>query len=563
MMIPFALFRRRYAQLLLAGGIVSNEPLLSTSLAGVETNRPSPELMTFEAIERHWESIPNDQLRTAADRGDVTAQSLLGWRLLYGRNGQTNHAAGADLLRKAAEQGFAYAQCQYGWLHEEGRGVAKNRDTAMDWTIKSAEQGFTPAEVNLGWLYSYDKVKPGQTITGNYPVAAEWYAKAAQKGHANAQFLLAELYHYGKLGDAQRSNCIPWYIKAARQGHTKAQGVVGSLHRYYPKSQLLSSNDIISQLRQAAEKGDLSAQLGLARRLRDGDGVAKDSAEAFKWMQRAANNPAQNTRVSDAQYELACMYEDGLGVARNLSEASRWFLSAAGESPDAQFRVGRMFEEGAGVTKDLRQAAEFYSRAATRGFGTFQGEAAKRFLRLYAAGEGLPKDQDQVERQVKQFRDFGDLTRTNASVQFYLGEIYHLGKVVSKDDGIAVEHYSKAAKLGSAEGQNRIGEMWAAGMQGQSDAVEAASWFRKAAMQGLADAQYNLGMCRLNGNGVERNPTEAWQWLQLAAIQGHDKAISTREALERTMPPEHITEAKAKVASFKPVIERGSPLIGR
>ena len=515
--------------------------LFSMVMAGAiygQNDTPPAALLTFSDIEARWGTTPRDKLEAAAQSGDVTAQSLLGWQLLYGRNQPTNHTRGANWLRQAAEKGFAYAQFQFGWIHEEGRGVTKNREIAMDWTIKSADQGFTPAEVNLGWMHSFDKVKPGQTVTGNYPEAAEWYTKAAQKGHANAQFLLAEIYHEGKLGNDQRTNCIPWFLKAAKQGHAKAQAIIGSLARYYPNNELLKSDQIIPHLRDAAAKGELSAQLGLARRLRDGDGVAKNPTEALQWMKRAASNQARNTRVSDAQYELASMYETGAGGERNLSEAWRLYLFASGVSPHAQYRVGRMYEEGTGVPTNHQQAAEFYWMTATRGWGPFEGEAAERLLRLYSAGLGMPGDKTEVEKQLKRLGN-----SSVASVQFQLGEIYYSGKAGQKDDDAAVEHYTKAATLGSAEAQSRIGQMWATGLQGKPDLAEAASWYRKAAMQGLAEAQFNLGAAYANGTGVKPDPVEALRWLYLAASQGHGNARKELDELEKRMTPEQIAEA--------------------
>ena len=43
-------------------------------------------------------------------------------------------------------------------------------------------------------------------------------------------------------------------------------------------------------LRKAADRGNTDAQMTLGRQLRDGQGVAKDPAEAFAWMHVAALN---------------------------------------------------------------------------------------------------------------------------------------------------------------------------------------------------------------------------------------------------------------------------------
>jgi len=526
---------------------------LAIPMIGVHIERGQAEVnpppLTFKEIDGRWTNASLNEVKVAAQAGDATAQCQLGARLVMGRGVKTNLAEGAEWYRKAAEQGLAHAQFRLGMMYEQGRGVTKSRDAAMEWMRKAADQGYTLAELNLGWMYANDEgTKPGQTITGNYPVAAEWYEKAARKGNAQAQFLLAELYRYRKLGESKRTNCVEWYWKAASQGHVKAQAAVGELLDSFPNHALLRSSQTIPMLRQAAGKGNLDAQFELAKRYRSGNGVETNLPEAFKWMKLAANNGTESSRVFDASYELGSMYEKGEGVGMNLSEAWQSYQTAAGGGyPDALFRVGRMYEEGTGVPKDLKQAAEHYFLAATRGWGTFGKEALQHLLALYLAGPDFSVEKSNVEKQLKQFEH-----TPRPEVQFQLGEIYNQGKAVSKDDALAVQHYTEAARLGSPEAQFRIGQMWASGSPGQLDLREAAVWYRKAAEQGLTEAQFKLGVCYATGQGLPIDRIEAWHWLELATLQKHDDARKERNKLEKSMTPEQLSEAKAKVARFTP-----------
>jgi len=49
------------------------------------------------------------------------------------------------------------------------------------------------------------------------------------------------------------------------------------------------ASDAIEQIRAKAEKGDVEAQATLAGCYFKGDGVAKDTTEAVKWLSKAAN----------------------------------------------------------------------------------------------------------------------------------------------------------------------------------------------------------------------------------------------------------------------------------
>ena len=271
----------------------------------------------------------------------------------------------------------------------------------------------------------------------------------------------------------------------------------------------------------------------MAKHYQTGDGVPKDAAEAFKWMQKAAQNQTQGSGVDDAIYDLALMYENGEGVSQDVSEAHNLFLQAATEyrQSDATFRVGQMYEKGEGVPQDDFKAVQIYSNQFyddnypdkyPNGFIQYLGpsdKAVEPLLNLWAQGRGFPPSQDKAKPGYREpgglIKSWESLIKT-AKAQYYAGEIYYQGKLVPRDIALAADWFSKAAAQGSPEAMNRIGEMWAAGMNGAPDSKEAANWYHKAAAKGLAAAQYNLGLCYAKGNGVPANSVEAWKWLQLA-----------------------------------------------
>ena len=92
----------------------------------------------------------------------------------------------------------------------------------------------------------------------------------------------------------------------------------------------------VDDLRSKAEKGDVEAQVELGRIYQDGNGVAKDDAEATKWYLMAANQGRDF-----AQFELGYMYEKGAGVSKDASEAAKWYRKAADQGyVYAQFTLG-------------------------------------------------------------------------------------------------------------------------------------------------------------------------------------------------------------------------------
>ena len=80
----------------------------------------------------------------------------------------------------------------------------------------------------------------------------------------------------------------------------------------------------IAALRKKAEAGDAEAQYNLGECFLNGDGVAKDMAEAVKWWRKAAEQGAVW-----AQYNLGVCFYEGNGVDKDHSEAVKWYRKAA------------------------------------------------------------------------------------------------------------------------------------------------------------------------------------------------------------------------------------------
>ena len=82
-------------------------------------------------------------------------------------------------LRRAAEQGDASAQTSLGWLYMYGQGVPQNDKEALKWFRLAAAQGYANGQYNVGLLYMM-----GRGVPQNYEEALKWFRLAAAQGHA-------------------------------------------------------------------------------------------------------------------------------------------------------------------------------------------------------------------------------------------------------------------------------------------------------------------------------------------------------------------------------------------
>jgi len=120
--------------------------------------------------------------------------------------------------------------------------------------------------------------------------------QAAEQGNANAQYGLGLAYKDGVGSLAQNDRkAMEWFRKAAAQGHAVAQGMIGDAYLLgvagvakNEKRAMEWFGKAVPGLRTMAEQGDDNAQLYLWYLLYNGFGVAKDEAQAIKWLKKSA-----------------------------------------------------------------------------------------------------------------------------------------------------------------------------------------------------------------------------------------------------------------------------------
>jgi S1-C subfamily serine protease len=175
---------------------------------------------------------------------------------------------------------------------------------------RRAEAGEVEAQFDLAVLYS-----EGEGLPKSYAESGKWFKKAAEAGLPEAQFNLA--LRYEAFGDTDAKH----YAEAAR---------------WY---------------RRAANQGLPQAQLRLAVLCRDGRGVPKDFAEAYKWSNLAASRGSSLAgRYRDALGELMSVQQilEGQRRADGFAPKLEYVSKASGETNGARMRIGLARGSGSG-----------------------------------------------------------------------------------------------------------------------------------------------------------------------------------------------------------------------
>jgi localization factor PodJL len=139
----------------------------------------------------------------------------------------------------------------------------------------------------------------------------------------------------------------------------------------------------LDRLTALANAGNAKAELIVALKYLDGDGVPANDKEAVKWLSRAAD-----AGEPVAQYRMGTLYERGRGVPADAAKATRWYQAAANQgNRKAMHNLAVACAEGSGVKKDFTEASRWFSRAANLGLSDSQFNLAV----LYERGLGVPQ----------------------------------------------------------------------------------------------------------------------------------------------------------------------------
>jgi TPR repeat protein len=154
--------------------------------------------------------------------------------------------------------------------------------------------------------------------------------------------------------------------------------------------------------------------IGLAHK--EGRGVARDPALAMGWYQKSAERGYVSAMVG-----LAVGYETGAGVRKDYQESAKWFRRAADQGQAfAQFKLASFYERGLGVAKDSRKAAELFL------LGVEREAAYEAYLRRDGMADGF-----QLQDMVKEARGW-----SAAFVTELKRLLQGRGRYIGKADGI-------------------------------------------------------------------------------------------------------------------------------
>jgi uncharacterized protein len=257
----------------------------------------------------------------------------------------------------------------------------------------------------------------------------------------------------------------------------------------------------------------------------------------------------------DAQYRLGEKYMYGQGADKDVARGLAWWRKAAAHGHiQAQWQLGFVHEMGRVVPRDDRQAAAWYRRAATHPgadpeSSRFKAAAQFKLGQMLIEGRGVRRDTSAGLAMLGQAAESGD-----PHFQWMLGEQYAQGQVTARDDQRALLWFRRAADQGDGNGQLALGRAYAEGRGVAVDKPEAARWYLAAAQTGAYGARLPLALAYHHGDGVPRDDAAAylWAWKALETARPAPAPHALLEALEKTMTPQEIADARERADAYRP-----------
>lgn len=161
-------------------------------------------------------------LEDLSNRGNSTAQVVLGEAYMSGNNLPRDPQVGVKLLRQAADRGAVRAKVDLAYAYVFGIGLDKDPAQGHALVKRAADEGNPAAFAVMGEFLFF-----GWDGTKDETAAVEWFRKAADKGSSLAMRRLGEAYQGGRGRPADKVVAYAWFSLSASTAQSSSERTAG------------------------------------------------------------------------------------------------------------------------------------------------------------------------------------------------------------------------------------------------------------------------------------------------------------------------------------------------
>ncbi len=473
---------------------------------GVPADFPRAETLLRQAVALGGESVPSALL-------------LLGD--LYRGPGKSAVKAVAA-YQDAVDLGSGQAMLKLAAMLKTGEGVkAADFGTAQELLRRAIDAG----QDRYGWAALGALAADPKNPDRNMQEAAAAYGKAAELGEPWSMITLGEMLSSGADIPPDYPRAIALLSEAGSLGGESAKSAYATLGAVYrnspaPHQDLAKAAEAYAK---AADLGDTSSMLTLARMYRLGDGVAVDHPAARKYLELAV----QAGSALQGWAELGLIYSDPQSPIFSNAKAAEAY-QAASDLGDlwSTIALARLVGVGNGVPADFAHAVDLLEGVAKQG-GDPAGPAYLALGDLFLAGTGADRNPSLAATA---YGKAAELQETDAI--FKLAAMLSSGTEVAGDFDRARALLEQAVANGAEQrGWAALGALYASAAPPNRDLVKAVDAYQKAA--DLGDPWSAISLAQILGMGVEvaAEFDRATALLEKAATSEGDARVAALVAL--------------------------------
>ncbi len=546
----------------------------------------TPALYQMGELARQQNDLPHaiDWYKKAASKNYAPAQISLARIYLQTKTPLYDPHTGFLWMLRAAQGGSSEAQLALSSIYKEGQVVARDDNLATEWQKRATnpEKGtsdlaqlkavhwltddkissFAASDYQLGGIFSawhnpnalkqnnYNQAPQMNVITRadlykpkfvmakpNEIAISEYYdALANSLGGIQESGMKFALYPYVQYTTQEKLSpyiAIPTDEQSQLLAYDDSQGFNLSAFLSPMHEEPSKPKSMLAYLQSKAILGDNEAQFVLGQMYLNGIGVKKDTVEAMRFYQLAADQGDLR-----AKYTLGILYFAGQGIDPDYQQAQRLLEESAFKGdPHAQFALARIEEKGfqnaSGevlIAPNPEQAMSMYYLAADNNYGPAQYRLAETLVRgkqadistaakekrshlikaLYqgAVLEGIEqaalplaffKAMDSDPQKQTQAFDVAksEASKGNGQAALLLGLMYDRGISVAADPGKAIYWYQQASL--NPVSSFILGTYLSQGMGISQDIVKGRALLQKSADGGFSYGNLNLAVAKQQG----------------------------------------------------------------
>lgn len=384
------------------------------------------------------------------------------------------YASALTGFKSLAQTDFAEASFYMGKCYEEGKAIEKDEKKAIQFYTKGAHNGSTNAMYALGRCF-----EEGIGLTIDHARALEMFKESADKGNAPASLWLGKKYMEQKNDPRKADVAVRCLEKSAKQGFDEAALALAEYFMTLAKKaggldRALYWYEFLS------ERGNADASYALHKIYEDGVAGKPDMERSMLYVARAAaqgHNDAKNVIQ-----ELSTLLDDPdapLNFDGSAESKDRITKGARDGEPQAQYTLAMMYLEGNGVEKNQQVAYHWMSLANKQDYEPAQkmiGTACYELgMSYYKGTNGEQRDYNKAMdcflNGIKNEKNNSD--ELNGNLYMLLGLCNYSGHGTPKNDAMAANYFTFAAKLGRKEALLYAAKIYETGGEKVSDLEKA------------------------------------------------------------------------------------------